>query len=120
MCIGRCQKKSDMEFVISLWKGRKHFGKRTKLLFTSISSSSQNAYMDKMILLCLIVCYIMILSLSYKILVVYHFTNRFPVFKWPCLGFCQWKLTLYNIIPTINDPKEEGFGKPCGKRKTLW
>ena len=27
------------------------------------------------------------------------------------------KFTLYHTIPTFNDPKEEGFGKQCGKRR---
>ena len=26
-------------------------------------------------------------------------------------------LTLYHTIPTFNDPKEQGFGKHCEKRK---
>ena len=26
----------------------------------------------------------------------------------------------YHIIPTFNDPKEEAFGKHCGKRGKLW
>ena len=26
----------------------------------------------------------------------------------------------YHTIPTFNDPKEEGFGKHCGKRRKCW
>ena len=29
-------------------------------------------------------------------------------------------LTLYHTIPTFNDPKEEAFGKHCGKRRKCW
>ena len=29
-------------------------------------------------------------------------------------------LTLYHTIPTFNDPKEEDFGKHCGKRRKCW
>ena len=29
-------------------------------------------------------------------------------------------LTLYRTVQTFNDPKQERFGKHCGKRKTLW
>ena len=29
-------------------------------------------------------------------------------------------LTHYHTIPTFNDPKEEGFGKHCGKRRKCW
>ena len=29
-------------------------------------------------------------------------------------------LTLYHTIPTFNDPREEGFGKHCGKRRKCW
>ena len=30
------------------------------------------------------------------------------------------RLTLYHAIPTFNDPKEEGFGKHCGKGRKCW
>ena len=29
-------------------------------------------------------------------------------------------LTLYHTIPTFNNPKEEGFGKHCGKSRKCW
>ena len=29
-------------------------------------------------------------------------------------------LTLYHTIPSFNDPKEEAFGKHCGKRRKCW
>ena len=29
-------------------------------------------------------------------------------------------LTLYQTILTFNDPKEEGFGKHCRKRRKCW
>ena len=29
-------------------------------------------------------------------------------------------LNLYHTIPIFNDPKEKGFGKPCGKRRKCW
>ena len=29
-------------------------------------------------------------------------------------------LTLYHTIPPFNDPKQEGFGKHCGKRRKCW
>ena len=29
-------------------------------------------------------------------------------------------LTLYHIIPTLNDHKEEGIGKHCGKWRKCW
>ena len=29
-------------------------------------------------------------------------------------------ITLYHTIPTFNDPKKEGFGKHCGKRRKCW
>ena len=29
-------------------------------------------------------------------------------------------LTLYHTLLTFNDPKEEGFGKHCGKRRQCW
>ena len=32
----------------------------------------------------------------------------------------MWLLTLYHTIPTFNDPKEDGFGKHCGKRRKCW
>ena len=32
----------------------------------------------------------------------------------------SWLLTLYHTIPTFNDPKEEGCGKHCGKRRNCW
>ena len=27
---------------------------------------------------------------------------------------------IYHTIPTFNDPKEENFGKHCGKRRKCW
>ena len=29
-------------------------------------------------------------------------------------------LALYDTIPTFNNPKNEGFGKQCGKRRKCW
>ena len=42
----------------------------------------------------------------------YIFLSILKIFK--CV------LTLYHTIPTYNDPKEEGFGKHCGKRRKCW
>ena len=33
---------------------------------------------------------------------------------------CRCLLALYHRIPTFNDPKEEGFGKHCRKRRKCW
>ena len=34
--------------------------------------------------------------------------------------FIKGSLTLYHTIPTFNNPKEEAFGKHCGKRRKCW
>ena len=43
---------------------------------------------------------------------------------WKILKFVIWekvkRLTLYHTIPPFNNPKEEGFGKHCGKRRKCW
>ena len=36
------------------------------------------------------------------------------------VSLCQSGLTHYHTIPTFNDPKVEGFGKHCGKRRKCW
>ena len=36
-----------------------------------------------------------------------------------CLFAGQTCLILYHTIPTFNDPKDEGFGKHCGKKKKM-
>ena len=46
-----------------------------------------------------------------------HLVNLGPKLKYP---FCGKGLTLYHTVPTFKDPKEEGFGKHCGKRRKCW
>ena len=51
------------------------------------------------------------------------FTTWFQLYRggqcsYPC--FPGVLLTLYHTIPTFNDPKEEAFGKHCGKRRKCW
>ena len=41
------------------------------------------------------------------------YKERFQSTKFPRLNY----LTLHHMIPTFNDPKEEGFRKHCGKRR---
>ena len=56
--------------------------------------------------------------LKEKMLVTSIFLVATTVFESTlCLVVC---LTLYHTIPTFNDPKEEGFGKHCGKRRKCW
>ena len=41
---------------------------------------------------------------------------KMAIFQYLCIP----SLTLYHTVPTFNDPKEEGLGKHCGKRKKCW
>ena len=36
------------------------------------------------------------------------------------MGLCCKPLSVCHIIPTFNDPKEDGFGKHCVKRRKFW
>ena len=61
-----------------------------------------------------------------KLLVTSNFFFSYNVFKTWMLLMRQneylWSkgLTLYHTILTFNDPKEEGFGKHCEKRRKCW
>ena len=37
-----------------------------------------------------------------------------------CIYPITCSLSLYHTIPTVNDPKKEGFGKHYGKRRKCW
>ena len=52
------------------------------------------------------------LIISHQFLFFFIFLLILKIFK--CV------LTLYHTIPTFNDPKEEDFGKDCGKRRKCW
>ena len=54
----------------------------------------------------------------------FSFYMHFEMSSAICFNLDQFKilssgygLTLYHTIPTFNDPKEEAFGKHCGKRR---
>ena len=59
-------------------------------------------------------------GISKNALIISHqFLFYFFIFL-SVLKIFKCALTLYHTIRTFNDPKEEGFGKHCGKRRKCW
>ena len=42
-----------------------------------------------------------------------------PIDKWTAIHEGKLQLSLYHTMPTFTDPKEEGFGKHCGKKEKM-